>query len=254
MQKIKFFLLSTLFFSCGVFTSCNKTITDIMIVGVNEDGWNEIAVLLDNLDNAHKQTINSVNFYSGKIDEKNVVVAEAPIGSSEAAMVTTIGIEHFSPKYVITEGTSGGHHTELTYNDIILGKDVLNIASYKGDPSNPSSMELQDPTLHSDQFLLDKAEKVENPISDKSVECGTISSSDCWNTSKEYVQALHTKFHEDCEEMESYAVLNVCEFYKTPALAIRIISNNITNYEEYKPELKIAENGQKYTIDLIKAL
>ncbi|MCQ2794233.1 MAG: 5'-methylthioadenosine/S-adenosylhomocysteine nucleosidase [Bacilli bacterium] len=254
MQKIKFFLLSTLFFSCGVFTSCNKTTTDVMIIGVNEDGWDEIAVLLDNLDNAHKQTINSVNFYSGKIDEKNVVVAEAPIGSSEAAMVTTVGIEHFSPKYVITEGTSGGHHEDLHYNDIILGKDILNIASYKGDPSDPSSMELQDPTLHSDQFLLDKAEEIKNPVGESIVPNGVISSSDCWNTNKEYVMELHEQFKEDCEEMESYAVLNVCDFYKTPALAIRIISNNITNNEEYKPELKVAENGQKYTIDLIKAL
>lgn len=256
MQKLKYVLLSTLFLSFGTFISCNKSTTDIMIIGVNEGDWNEISVLIDNLNNCKKQTINYINFYSGKINEKNVVVAEAPIGTSEAAMVTTIGIEHFDPQYVITEGTAGAHHDALTYNDIILGCDVLDIASYKGDPSDPTLIEeLQHPILHSDPVLLSKAKKVKNPVEESRVkENGVIASSDCWNTSKEYVNALYTRFGEDCEEMESYAVLNVCAFYNTPALAIRMISNNLINDEEYDPAKEVAKQCQLYTIDVINAI
>ncbi|MCQ2795267.1 MAG: 5'-methylthioadenosine/S-adenosylhomocysteine nucleosidase [Bacilli bacterium] len=254
MQKIKYVVLSTLFLSLGVFTSCNKTTPiDIMVVGVNEDGWNEISVLLENLNNCRRQSIHYINFYTGTIDNKNVVVAEAPIGTSEASMVTTIGIEHFKPQYVITEGTSGGHHEDLHYYDIILGDDVLDIASYKGDPSRPETMELQHPTLHSDAFLLKRASEVTNSKG-KVIPSGTISSSDCWNTGKEYVNALHNHFHEDCEEMESYAVLDVCEYYKTPALAIRIISNNLTNDEDFDPAKEVGKQCQLYTVDVIKAI
>lgn len=262
MQKIKFIVLSTLFLSLGMFTSCNnKVATDVMIVGVNEGDWDEISVVIDNLNNCNKQTINNINYYTGKIDNKNVVVAEALIGTSEAAITTTIGIEHFNPKCVITEGTSGGHHEGVTYNDIILGKDVLNMASYKGDPFHPEGdetsekIELQHPILHSDQTLLNKAKNVKKPVEGtRIVENGVIASSDCWNTGKEYVNALHSLFKEDCEEMESYAVLNVCAFYNTPALAIRIISNNLIRGEEFNSELKVGENGQIFTIELVKAI
>lgn len=253
MQKIKYIVLSTLFLSLGMFTSCNKTTTDVMIVGVNEEGWNEISVLVDNLKNCNKKIINYINFYTGRIDNKNVVVAEAPIGTSEAAMVTTIGIEHFSPKYVITEGTCGGHHVNLTYYDIVLGKDVLNVASYKGEPLNPE--ELQHPTLNSDPVLLSKAKKAKKPIEGIQIkDDGVIASSDCWNTNKEYVETLQKIYHEDCEEMESYAVLNVCAFYETPALAIRMISNNLTRDEPYEKNKEVAKQCQLYTIDVVKTI
>lgn len=255
MRKMKYVMLSTLFLSLGALTSCNKPTTDIMIIGVNENGWNEISVLIDNLDSCRRQTINYINFYSGKINNKNIVVAEAPIGTSEAAMVTTIGIEHFNPQYVITEGTAGGHQDQITYYDIILGDDVLDMASYKGDPSKPEELVLQHPTLHSDPVLLSRARKVKNPKAERKVKDeGVIGSSDCWNTDKEYVMKLHDNLHEDCEEMESYAVLDVCAFYKTPALAIRMISNNVVNGEDYDPTKEVAKQCQLYTIDVIKSI
>lgn len=258
MRKMKYVLLSSLLLTPALFISCKKS-SIIMIVGVNETDWNEINVLVDALNNRNQETINNINFYTGTINRKNVVIAEAPIGTSEAAMTTTIGINHYNPKYVITEGTSGGHHAGVDYNDIILGKDVLNMASYQGDPFHPEGnppesepLHLLHPTLHSDEELLKKAREVVNPVGANIKEDGVIASSDCWNTGKEYVNALHTAFGEDCEEMESYAVLNVCQYFKVPSLAIRIISNNLITDKPYIKEA--GENVQKYTINVIKSL
>ena len=56
--------------------------------------------------------------------------------------------------------------------------------------------------------------------------------------------------------MESYGVTNVCEYYKVPSLAIRIISNNMyiedpTDIEKIK---MAADYVQEYTLDVINAI
>lgn len=267
MKKMKYVLLSTLLLSASLFTSCNKA-EMIMIVGVkSSESFDEIGILVSALDYRNQEEIDGINFYTGKISGKNVVIAQTPVGTSEAAMTTTIGIKQYHPKYVISEGSSGGHHTQAEVHDIILGKDILDIASYEGDISDPEHggkdgghITLQHPTLHSDTTLLETASKVEYKVEDinPDVTQGIIASSDCWNKGVNFVNSLHNVFQEDCEEMESYAVANVCKNYNIPMLAIRVISNNLIlgsgagEPGEFDPKAK--ENCQHYVLDVVKAI
>ncbi|MCQ2796505.1 MAG: 5'-methylthioadenosine/S-adenosylhomocysteine nucleosidase [Bacilli bacterium] len=264
MQKIKYIMLSTLFLSLGVFTSCNKPSYDVMVVGVNNGkGWEETSILINSLENKKEEKIDNISFHIGKINNKQVVVVESPIGTSEAAMTTTIGIKQYAPKYVISEGTAGGHHDNINVNDIVLGKDILDISSFKGPGDDPSAWEgkyngLEHPTLQSNENLLKIASEVKCEKVGHITVNGVISSSDCWNTSVDFVNKLYGRYKEDCEEMESYAVANVCKHYNIPSLAIRVISNNLMlgseegEPGEYNPEA--GKNGQYYTIDVIKAI
>lgn len=254
MQKMKYIMLSTLFLSLGVFTSCanNVTSVDVMVVGVNDPNplFNEIDVLIDNLENKESTTIDNINFHVGNIANKKVVIAESPVGMSEAAMTTTIGIKHFNPKAVINEGTSGGHHLTVRNNHIILGKDILDIASYKGDGEEPQTWKLIQPPLHSDENLLEIASEVKYDYGLHTN--GVLACSDVWNTSYDFITKLNTKFHEDCEEMESYGVAMACNNYHIPSLAIKIISNNLISGEEF--DSTAGKNVQRYTLDVIKAI
>lgn len=251
MRNIKFIVLSALLFTSGAFTSCNKTSYDVMVVGVKHPTFKETEVLIGNLTNKSELVIDNLNFYAGNIGNKRVVIAETTFGMSEAAMATTIGIKHFSPKAVISEGSAGGHHSNVAPLDIILGKDILDMSSYHGDAwDDPKEWELQNPILNSDAELLKKAYTVENKFG-KRIDNGIISSSDAWNTGVDFVNKLHAKFKEDCEEMESYAVANVCANYKIPSLAIKMISNNLITGEYNWDACSCV---QEYTIDVIKAI
>lgn len=247
-------MLSTLFLSLGAFTSCANNVTnvDVMVVGVNDPNplFNEVDILIDSLENKEATTIDNINFYTGKIADKKVTIVESPVGMSASAMTTTIGIKHFNPKAVINEGTSGGHHLTVRNNHIILGKDILDMASYKGDGSEPWTWKLIEPTMHSDEKLLEVASKVKY---DYGVHInGTIACSDVWNTNYDFITKLNSKFHEDCEEMESYGVATVCANYHIPSLAIKIISNNLISGDEFDPAA--GKNVQRYTLDVIKAI
>lgn len=256
MRKIKFVVLSTLLLTGGVFTSCaNNSVdssSDIFIVGVNDPNplFNEIDILVDNLENEKTMTIDNIDFFTGKINGKKVVIADSPIGISGAAMTTTLGIKHFKPKAVISEGTSGSHHISVLNNHIILGKDILDIASYRGDGDDPWTWQLIQPTLHSDEKLLEIASKVKYDYGLH--KNGIIASSDVWNTDYDFISKLNAKFHEDCEEMESYGVATVCDNYDIPVLAIRIISNNLMSGQEFDPTA--TKNVQRFTLDVIKAI
>lgn len=252
MKKMKYALLGTLLLSCGVFTSCNNASkVDVMIVGVDHKTFKETDVLIDELTNKSTRVIDNLNFYTGNIGKKRVVIAETSFGTSEAAMITTVGIKHYSPKYVISEGSAGGHHDQVHPLDVILGKEILDIASYHGDPlGDPEEWELQNPNLKSDTELLETAKKVENKFGNR-IDDGVIASSDAWNTGVEFVNKLHGKFKEDCEEMESYAVANVCDNYKTPFLAIKMLSNNLITDEK---DFSACSKVQEYTIDVINAI
>lgn len=257
MRKIKFVVLSTLLFTCGAFTSCanNNNVnndSDILIIGVNDVNplFNEIDILIDNLENEKTITIDNIDFFTGNINNKKVVIADAPIGISGAAMTTTLGIKHFNPKTVISEGTSGGHHLTVLNNHIILGKDILDIASYRGDGDDPSTWQLIQPILHSDEKLLEIASKVKYDYGLHAD--GIIASSDVWNTDPYFVFELNRNFHEDCEEMESYGVATVCDNYDIPVLAIRIISNNLMSGQEFDPTA--TKNVQRFTLNVIKAI
>lgn len=252
MKKMKYFILSTLLLTCGAFTSCNKVDT-IMVVGVHhDDRFDEIDILINSLNYRNQEQIDGINFYTGRIGTKDVVVAETALRMSGAAMTTTIGIKQYHPNYVISEGTSGGHHSGLTYNDIILGKDILDLSSYKGPGDDPSKWELKNPPLHADEDLLKKASKVKNTYGNLLKSDGVIASSDAWNTDKSFIEKLYGKFQEDCEEMEAYAVTSVCNNYKIPSLAIKVISNNASIDEEFKTEP--GKNCQRYVIDVINAI
>lgn len=250
MRKMKYMLLTTFLLTSGMFTSCSKNNGSILIVGVNFPEFEEIRYLVDHLTNKQTSIIANQTFYTGSINNRRVIIAESGVGVCNASIITTIGINHFHPQYVINEGSSGGHVESLNVNDIILGETMINMASYVGDPYHPESWELTLPYLHSDTNLLNKALSVPYQYGNRRL--GTISTSDSWNTGVEFINTLHAKFGEDCEEMESYAVANVCDLYNVPHLSIRAISNNAVSGAEYSQDAGL--NCQKYTLDVIKAL
>ncbi len=93
----------------------------------------ETSTLVEALDDAKETTVGSWTFWQGEIDGYPVVVSRTEVGLANAAASTTIAIEHFNPKYIINQGTSGGHDPELYRGDIVVGEASFNMGSYKSE-------------------------------------------------------------------------------------------------------------------------
>ncbi len=91
----------------------------IAILGAFE---REITLLEDELADTQEQRIEGIKFVSGKLSGKRVVIAFTGIGKVNAAMTTTLLIEHFKPNKVIFTGIAGAVNQQLQPGDIVIAE------------------------------------------------------------------------------------------------------------------------------------
>ena len=107
----------TLCNSCSsVFLGANAEPTTAILGAFNK----EIIMLEEQLTDKHQQQIEGMRFVTGRLHGKSVVVAWTGIGKVNAAMTTTLLIEHFSPAQVIFSGIAGGVNPKLAPGDIVI--------------------------------------------------------------------------------------------------------------------------------------
>ncbi len=82
----------------------------------------EITLFEDELTDTQEQRIEGIRFVSGKLSGKRVVIAFTGIGKVNAAMTTTLLIEHFKPNKVIFTGIAGAVNRQLQPGDIVIAE------------------------------------------------------------------------------------------------------------------------------------
>jgi len=82
----------------------------------------EITLLEDELTDTQEHRIEGIRFVSGKLSGKRVVIAFTGIGKVNAAMTTTLLIEHFQPNKVIFTGIAGAVNQQLQPGDIVIAE------------------------------------------------------------------------------------------------------------------------------------
>ncbi len=235
----------------------------ILIQGAME---NEIDVLIASLKDPESYRIHGFEFYSGLISDSPVIISRTHIGKVNATMATLLGIETFHPSFVINQGTAGAHNIELNTGDIILGKRIINmdapdldiealLAGIDKSTPEPMNVELQKKGNWGWTYALSSSEELSalflsTPYSAGKIMEGVIASGDGWTQTKEGVLKLRERYGSDCEEMESFAIAQVCEQMDLPYIVLRIISNSNlqgTTFDEGSPAL-----CQNFIIDVLK--
>ncbi len=210
--------------------------------------------------------VGGFRFTAGSIGGVPVVVCRCLIGMVNSAAATVAACYRFDPRCVILQGTAGAHDPALSQGDIVLGKNLKELGCFytahrdAGEGVDPCQWESKGEellrngkpefvkTLHSDAALLETALKLGNP--NGRLLAGTIGSADVWNRELDRIRFLHETLGTDCEEMEGFAVAQVCDHLGLPLLVIRVISNSEWHPEqEFDPSL--AAVSQQFTLSLL---
>lgn len=209
------------------------------------------------LDNVTKETIGGWTFWKGTYQGYPVIISKTRMGMSNAAAATAIAIQQYHPIAIINQGTSGGHDPDLNVFDIVLGQYTTNIGAFKTprravgegsntlqwneafdvlpeDESDPEPIAIRKFTA--DEQLLNAARQTKSKYSLGKVVEGTIGSADVWNNELDRIAFLHKNYGTSVEEMEAASVAQISSQFKVPFLAIRVLSNNITNNGAYDPQ------------------
>jgi adenosylhomocysteine nucleosidase len=239
-------LSAFLFFVTGLAIAQPNARRDLTgIVGAFDE---EIRFLLTHVEKKKEHVIQHLHFTEGVLHGRPVVVAQTGIGKVNAAITTTLLLEHFQPRELIFTGIAGGLNPQLSPGDIIIGTKIAHHDYGRLTPDsmlrwptrNPVTMTENPVFFPCDTGLVRQAvetarrtsfEKVSDASGLRSpkVLTGIIVTGDVFVSSSHTAAALIRSMHADATEMEGAAVAQVCWQQQVPFLIIRSMSDNANN-------------------------
>lgn len=204
------------------------------IIAAMQEEMQEIKKIMTEI---KERKIYELNFITGIIKNKEVVLVESGVGKVNAARTTQILIDNFELDEIINVGSAGAVNSELNIGDIVIGKklvqhdfDITAFGHPKGYISNVGEY------VESDSKLIEKMEQVILKLKKEEykIKIGTIVSGDIFCTEVKMKEKIRNKFNAEAVEMEGAAIAQVCKLDNIPFIIIRSISdtpngsNNIT--------------------------
>jgi adenosylhomocysteine nucleosidase len=189
----------------------------------------ELVLLQKKMKNPKDTVISNVRFTKGKLNGRAVVLAQTGVGKVNAAITTTIMIEHFKPREIVFSGIAGGVDPALSPGDLVIGTQVcyhdFGALSDKGmtywATKNPFTQKENPVFFLCDSALVQKAIAVSENLQftkinlDKSsrsptVKKGIIVTGDVFVSSKIVTKRLIKDLHAAATEMEGAAIAQAC--------------------------------------------
>jgi adenosylhomocysteine nucleosidase len=191
--------------------------------------------------------IAQVSFVAGRLDGHSVVLAGAGMGKVNAAVVTSILVNHFDCRAVVFSGIAGGLDPALTIGDVVIADRAVQydagiIEDEQLIPYQPGHIRFFNPT---DELgypappdlltrIADRIAGLELPgIAEAAggndrqpqIVYGTVLTGDAYLHCGRTRDRLHREFGGLAVEMEGGAVAQVCAAFDVPWLVIRTLSD-----------------------------
>ena len=246
--------------------ACAGPVYDLLVQGALDS---ELGPLLSALESKQVTHVGAWTFWTGRIGARNVVISRTEMGPINAVAATTIAIQTYHPKAIINQGTAGAHNPALRLWDIVVGEKTTDYAAFRtdhGDEGTGMQSARWRPMVHKlrldNQVVTDFPNFPGDPQMAAAalavkygrgrVVKGNIGSAFEYNREIDRINWLHKTYGTDVEDMESAYSAGVAVAFKTPFVAIRIISDSEFNHPTFE---KIAgEYCAQFTVDVIKAL
>ena len=222
---------------------------DIGIIVATPEEMKELKSIMQE---SQKIKIFDLDFYKGKINNKNYILVKCGVGKVNAARTTQILIDNFDIESIINVGVAGGLNNYINIGDIVIGErlvqhdfDITAFGYEKGHISETGRF------FESDKSLIEKCKKVK--IENVQIILGTIASGDIFCTDIKMKEEIRTKFNGDCVEMEGASIAQTAYLCNIPFLVIRAISDipngsNQIDYDEF------VEKAAKNCAEFIKKM
>lgn len=198
-----------------------------MLIGIIGAMAIEVQALKELMDNPKIQTISTVDFYSGKINGVDTVVAVAGVGKVNAAVCTQAMILTYHPDYIINVGVAGGLAPELGIGDIAVATDVvehdMDTTPLGDEPGYISGMGKV--KIPCDEKMLDMMASAAEKIDGIKVLKGTIASGDQFISKNEQRKRITETFNAIAAEMEGASIGHVCYMNNVKFGVLRAISD-----------------------------
>lgn len=182
-----------------------------------------------------------LEYISGKIFDKDVVLLECGIGKVNAAVGTQIMIDLFKPDVIINSGIAGSLSKKLIVGDIVISEDCvehdMNIEALNEPRGQISFTNEKRVDIPADKATVDKLYECCQGLGSH-VRIGRIATGDMFVSVIGQREFIAHEFGALCCEMEGGAVGHVCYMNKVPFAILRSISDDLkfnkgTDFEQF---------------------
>lgn len=225
----------------------------IGIIGAMDE---EVKILQERMETHKVMSKASMEFHSGTLYGKDVIIVRSGIGKVNAAICAQVLIDKFKVEGIINTGVAGSLRNEINIGDIVLSEDALQHDVDARGFGYPLGVipRMEESIFAADDKMLDLAMETCREVNpDIQVFQGRIITGDQFISEQKKKKSLAETFHGYCTEMEGAAIAQVAYLNKIPYLVIRAISDKADNsaemdYSEF--EMKAIE----HTVKLMSAL
>jgi adenosylhomocysteine nucleosidase len=232
----------------------------------------EVKLLSQQIEHKRDTVIQGIPFSTGKIHGKEVVITRSGIGKVNAAIITTLMIEHFQPSHILFSGIAGGLNPAMHPGDVIVAEKIAYHDYGRKWPDsfetwatrNPSDFKYNPMYFECDSLLFSIAKNISGNIklqpvgkNNPAIHTGIILTGDMFLSDGKYGQKLRKKTTADAVEMEGAAVAQTAWQQKVPFLIIRSLSDSANDDAalDFTTYGKIAaENSAALILGLLKML
>ena len=227
-----------------------------MLIGIIGAMEIEVKVLKNLMDEAKIEVVSSIEFYRGKINGTDTVVAVAGVGKVNAAVCAEAMILKYAPTCIINVGVAGGLSDDLKIGDIAVATAVAEHdmdTSPIGDPKGFITG-LNTVYMGTDKHVSDM---MYNAVAKNglNVKRGVIASGDQFIASDAQRRFIINEFNAIAAEMEGASIGHVCTMNKVPFSVLRAISDNADSSSDmdFPTFAKMAaENSVKIILEFLK--
>ena len=227
---------------------------DIGIIGAMSV---EVEALIAELEDRSSETVSGVEFNTGSLFGKKIVVARCGVGKVFAAICAEAMILRYSPALLVNTGVGGALAGDLRPTDTVIAETLLQHdmdTSPLGDPKGLISGINRiyfDTDKRAAEIVLAAAERL-----GIRARLGRVASGDRFVADRADKEWIVSEFSADVCEMEGGAIAHAAFVNNTPFLVVRAISDSADGGADmdYPTFLPIAaKNSAALTRELIKA-
>ena len=225
----------------------------IGIIGAMND---EVSGLISRLEGHETEKVGGIEFHTGSIYSKKVVIAQCGVGKVFAAMCAEAMIIRYSPSIIVNSGVGGAIAGDLKCADIVVADRLVQHdmdTSPLGDPRGMISginKVYFDADERATDILMDAAEKL-----NISAKRATVASGDVFVASAQKKADIADSFSAAVCEMEGAAIAHVAFVNGTPFAVVRAISDSADGNSpmDFPTFLKIAvKSSESLTLAFIE--
>lgn len=217
----------------------------------------EVNAILDIMHDVKIYPKLGIDFYTGKIINKDVILTKSGVGKVNATITATTLINLFNIDMIINIGTAGGLLQEQKTLDVVISNNLI---QYDFDTSYIDGKDGLGIYSHSDNELMKKVNDAYLSIKkDFEIFTGDILSGDTFIGEKEKILQLIERFPSGIAcDMESGAISQVANKFNIPFIVVRSLSDIVyhdNSANDYAKNVAISSNrSAKMLLEFIKMI